>query len=203
MKRIKNAIISTGVKENKMIITVMRHGETKYNFTQRIQGRIDIPLNKTGIRQAKEKGHEFVEQNVKFDLIFSSPLKRALKTAQIIAKKIKYPDNIYESDSFLERDFGFLDGKTYRDAKIYYQNENYAHESFESDESLINRVVNGVQQLAKVFPGKSILIVAHSHVIKALLVHVNPDKYDFKKGFIGHTEAKLFKIAEGKITIIE
>lgn len=182
-----------------MLITVMRHGETKYNLIQKIQGRIDIPLNQTGIKQAKNKGKELLEKGIKFDVIFASPLKRALKTAYLVAKELKYEGNIYQSDSFLERDFGTLDGKYYHEAKAYYQNDEYNHPSFENDNMLINRVVNGVLNIEKVFPDKHVLIVAHSHVLKALLVHFDPLNYNFKKGFIGHTETITFEVKNGVI----
>lgn len=182
-----------------MIITIMRHGETKYNLIQKIQGRIDVPLNRTGIKQAKDKGKELSEKGIKFDVIFASPLKRALKTAYLVAKELKYEGDIYQSDAFLERDFGSLDGKYYHEAKVYYQNDDYDHPSFEDDDMLIKRVVDGVVNIEKVFPDKHVLIVAHSHVIKALLVYSEPETFNFKKGFIGHTETITFSLKNGVI----
>ena len=60
-------------------IILVRHGETMWNVAEIFRGRIDIELNETGIKQA-ELLAEYLS-NVKIDAIYSSPLKRALKTA--------------------------------------------------------------------------------------------------------------------------
>jgi len=64
-------------------IILVRHGETEWNVEEIFRGRIDIELNETGIKQA-ELLAEYLS-NVKIEAIYSSPLKRALKTAEMIA----------------------------------------------------------------------------------------------------------------------
>ena len=64
------------------MIYIVRHGQTEYNVVGRYCGRIDVPLNENGINQAYELRD--ILKNIKFDYVFSSPLKRALKTAEII-----------------------------------------------------------------------------------------------------------------------
>lgn len=66
-----------------MIIYLMRHGETEWNRTGRLQGQSDIPLNEFGIRLAEKTAEGL--KDVNFDAVFSSPLQRALKTAEIVA----------------------------------------------------------------------------------------------------------------------
>lgn len=66
-----------------MIIYLMRHGETEWNRTGRLQGQSDIPLNEFGIRLAEKTAEGL--KDVKFDAVFSSPLRRALATAEIVA----------------------------------------------------------------------------------------------------------------------
>ena len=75
------------------MIYLVRHGQTDWNLEGRYQGRIDIKLNSKGIEQAKEIKEKLKE--IKFDKVFSSPLKRALETAQIIT------DNDIEIDERL------------------------------------------------------------------------------------------------------
>lgn len=88
-----------------MNIYVIRHGQTDYNLIGKFQGQVDIPLNENGIAQAQKSAKELSE--VKFDAVFSSPLKRALKTAQIVTTtEIKVDNRI------IERSFGLLEGKT-------------------------------------------------------------------------------------------
>ena len=64
------------------MIYIIRHGETDWNKEHRIQGHQDIPLNDQGRLDAKVAKKKL--KNVKFDVVFSSPLKRAYETAKII-----------------------------------------------------------------------------------------------------------------------
>ena len=61
---------------------IVRHGQTDWNVRQLRQGRTDIELNETGIEQAMELRDKL--KSVKIDVCYASPLKRAMKTAQII-----------------------------------------------------------------------------------------------------------------------
>jgi len=60
-------------------IILVRHGETKWNVEEVFRGRIDVELNETGIKQAELLGRYLSKR--KIDAIYSSPLKRAVKTA--------------------------------------------------------------------------------------------------------------------------
>jgi len=64
-------------------IILVRHGETEWNVEEVFRGRIDVELNQTGIKQA-ELLAEYLSKR-KIDAIYSSPLKRAVKTAEIVA----------------------------------------------------------------------------------------------------------------------
>ena len=64
------------------MIYIVRHGETDWNKEHRIQGHIDIPLNDKGRQDALNAKKKL--KNVKFDVVFSSPLQRAYETAKII-----------------------------------------------------------------------------------------------------------------------
>lgn len=87
-----------------MIIYVLRHGQTNYNLEGKFQGQVDVPLNALGIAQAKEVGKSLF--NVQFNLVFSSPLTRALQTARYATNQ-----NIIEDNRIIERSFGLLEGK--------------------------------------------------------------------------------------------
>ena len=62
---------------------LFRHGQTQWNLEKRCQGQTDIPLNETGLKQAKELANKFSEINL--EVIYSSDLKRAFQTAEIIS----------------------------------------------------------------------------------------------------------------------
>jgi uncharacterized phosphatase len=64
------------------LIYVIRHGETDLNKERKLQGRMGLPLNDNGIKQAKALRERL--QNIKFDLVFSSPQQRAVQTAEIV-----------------------------------------------------------------------------------------------------------------------
>ena len=65
-----------------MELYIIRHGETKWNSEKRLQGRSDIELNEYGIELARITSEAL--KDVKFDRIYSSPLKRAYETAEIL-----------------------------------------------------------------------------------------------------------------------
>lgn len=86
------------------MIYIVRHGQTDWNKEGRNQGHTDIELNETGINQAKEIYEKL--KDIKFDKVYSSPLKRAYKTAEIISN-----NNIIIDNRLMERSNGELEGK--------------------------------------------------------------------------------------------
>ena len=91
-----------------MKLYLIRHGQNDWNLEGKIQGRTDIPLNKTGLEQAAMLAKGMEHRPV--TRIFSSPLKRALQTAQIIGESRKAPVEIVED--LQEVDFGRWEGLT-------------------------------------------------------------------------------------------
>ena len=71
-----------------MRIYLMRHGETDWNREGRLQGRMDIAMNATGIRQMQEAGAGLRDRGISFDKILASPLRRAVESAEIIAGRV-------------------------------------------------------------------------------------------------------------------
>jgi len=65
-------------------IYIIRHGETDNNKKRVLQGRSDLPLNEAGAKQADKVKDYFAEKGIQFDKVYSSPLIRAVRTAQII-----------------------------------------------------------------------------------------------------------------------
>jgi len=90
-----------------MEICIIRHGETDWNKIKRLQGRENIPLNEEGINQIKGTIEYF--KKYKWDVIITSPLLRARKSAEIIAEGIELTD-IIEEENFIERDYGEASG---------------------------------------------------------------------------------------------
>ena len=74
-----------------MNLYIMRHGETEWNKRALMQGSVDIPLNEYGIELAEKTRDGLILDVPAFDKIFSSPLIRAKKTAEIVAKAYNLP----------------------------------------------------------------------------------------------------------------
>lgn len=92
-----------------MKIYVMRHGETFWNAKGWIQGSADIELTPYGIELAEKTRDGFIKDGIHFDKIFTSPLIRAKKTAEIINMSQNAP--IIEDDRIREMHFGDYEGK--------------------------------------------------------------------------------------------
>lgn len=146
-------------------ICLIRHGETDWNREKRIQGRSNIPLNEWGISQVREV-HAGI-WNTKWDIIYSSPLERAIKTAHIINEQYEVPIKIDEA--FIEKSFGEVEGLAYDYVFSTYPEGIYP--KAETDEEVVERVLQGFSTLAQTHKGKKIIVVTHGAVIHALLAH--------------------------------
>jgi len=98
-------------------IILARHGETEWNVEEVFRGRIDIELNETGIKQAELLAEYLSER--KIDAIYSSPLKRAVKTAEIIAGYHKLDVEI--APGLIDFDCGKWHGLPHQEVKDKYK----------------------------------------------------------------------------------
>ena len=155
-------------------IYLLRHAETDANKNYIVQGRMDNPINETGVNQALETGKFLKKENIKFDLVISSPLKRAYKTASLINHGMVISRPIFIDRNLIERNFGDYDGRKITD-DYYDLTRNGLIPNMETDDDLENRVIKTLTEIAKKHDGKRLLIVTHSHVIKAFLNHFIDD----------------------------
>lgn len=160
-------------------IYLIRHGQTNSNKNAIIQGRIDNPLNKEGINQAKQVGKYLKQKNINFDFCISSPLERAIVTTEIIKNELNLKIPTLIEPEIIERDFGELDGKQIND-NYYNLVHNGIAKGIETDLLIEKRVKNFFQAFFKNNSFKRVLMVSHSHVIKALLKQYKQDfHYDY------------------------
>ena len=89
-----------------MKIYIVRHGETDWNGPRRLQGRSDIPLNETGIEEAKITGEAL--KDVPFAAAFVSPLTRTRQTAELLIRDRHIP--VYRDERIIEMCFGVYEG---------------------------------------------------------------------------------------------
>ena len=144
-------------------ICLIRHGETEWNSLGKIQGRTDIPLNANGIRQA-EQCRDYLKES-KWDLVITSPLRRAKETASIINEALTLP--LVEMAEFMERSFGDAEGKTKEERQALYPNMIYPNEEPYSE--LEARLKAGLAYILQSYPEHNILLVAHGAVIHTIL----------------------------------
>lgn len=156
-------------------VFLVRHGETEWNKLGKFQGCQDIDLSDEGIVQAQYLSKKFSDN---FDYIYTSPLKRALQTAKVIAnsKEIK-PTIINE---LREINFGEWEGLTLKEILDNFPKEfnNWRNDKVEApmcggDLSLKNackRAKTAITEIVAKHRGKKILIVAHGGIIKAGLL---------------------------------
>lgn len=95
-------------------IYLVRHGQDEDNARGILNGRRDEPLTDKGVGQAKQLAEKIKEANLKFDVIYSSPLQRAFKTAEIISHFSKLSEPV-KLDILTERDFGVMAGQRVSD----------------------------------------------------------------------------------------
>ncbi|PEF06040.1 phosphoglycerate mutase [Bacillus thuringiensis] len=156
-------------------ICLVRHGQTDWNFQEIIQGREDIPLNEVGKKQASQSAAALQEET--WDIIISSPLIRAQETANEIAKAAGL-QSILLDDRFVERNFGEASGKPVATVRELIAEGKV--EGMEQDEEIVARCFAALEDVATTHFGKRIIIVAHSHSIKAILHAIEPDEITFK-----------------------
>ena len=89
-----------------MKLFIIRHGQTAMNRAHALQGRSDLPLNEDGIRQAEDAGKWLRSRGITFDHVFSSPLARAVRTAECIAGGTP----VETDERLLEMDYGPYEG---------------------------------------------------------------------------------------------
>jgi len=165
---------------NEMVrLLLVRHGESVWNEEKRVQGQKDIPLSEQGREQAnllgkRLKGTEIVAS-------FSSPLKRAFETAELILKASENFVPIVTLPELMERSFGDWEGWEIDELKLHYAEE-FARwmkshyipppPNGESIEALLERVEKGLKKILVQVQNGSVLVVGHGGSIKALICNL-------------------------------
>ncbi len=189
--------------KTKAIVCLVRHGQTNWNVEGRMQGREEVPLNENGIAQAKEAAEGIKAAcdagNIYFNKIISSPLERAVDTAEIIKDKIGC-DYFGKDDRWLERDFGELSGYTYEDyARAIHAGR--GPENIEPVEHMMERVRSFFEEVVK--PGDRVLVLTHGAMATTLARSSNRPAHipEDKVGGVGNCHASFYTYENGEITL--
>lgn len=206
-----------------MKVYVVRHGETDLNSRGLLQGIIDEPLNQNGIDLAVITGKALAD--VPFDVIYSSPLIRAKKTAEIIAEECRKAQGrkraipIITDVRLREIQFGdyelkcVIPGKQDMDDPENYMklsSDPFNYEPRGKDAESIRDVIDRTgafwdEMVAKKkLQNKTILIAMHGCATRALLNRVYEDKTDYWHGGVpGNCAVNILEIKNGKVRFIE
>lgn len=158
-------------------VYMVRHGETDWNRAHRMQGWSDIPLNERGREQAAFAARALA--SVPLDVIYTSPLKRAEKTAEIIRGERKIP--LFAEKGFIEINLGKWDGHTPDEMDVLYPGQYDIWRSTPGDVH-----IDGGETFAKVQErawkaflsmvdkekGKHILLVSHMGCLSTILFKI-------------------------------
>jgi broad specificity phosphatase PhoE len=154
----------------KTTISLVRHGETDWNLNRRYQGWEDIPLNDTGRAQAQLVA-QAIAREPRWDAIYSSPLSRALSTAQAIAE-LSGMDEIVEDPDLRERFYGEAEGLTADEREAKWPGL-LAWPGLEAQEVMTQRAMGALERVAERHAGGRVLVVAHGGLINAVLHQVS------------------------------
>ena len=155
-----------------MKLYVVRHGETEWNILKKMQGSADIPLNEHGKEQAQQTKSNL--ENIRFDIIFCSPLIRAKQTAEII--NIDRDLDIMFDDRLRERNYGEFEGmgKSSFDYNSFWSyNKNLKYTKAENVQDFFKRIYNFLDEIKMNYSNKNILVVCHAGVTKAIECYAN------------------------------
>lgn len=154
-----------------MNIFLLRHGETDWNRTGRLQGHMDIPLNQNGRMQISCAAEILARQQNNIDLIISSPLSRAYESAEMIADRLSYKkENIVLEPMLIERCFGAGEGLTIEERTKKYKDDFYPE--MEPLETLIKRARSVFEKIVKYADKQNILVAAHGAILYAIITAV-------------------------------
>jgi broad specificity phosphatase PhoE len=160
-------------------ICIIRHGETDWNKRGILQGWLDVPINAQGREQAQQMALGLFEAGI--DVVWSSPLARALETAKIVATTLQIPQPSV-NDGLKERNFGAIQGIPKDELaelnpaqleQILRRNPAAQFVGGESMDEFADRVLGAISSIGKCNLGKRVLLVTHGWVLDVVTRHVS------------------------------
>ncbi|MCF6465123.1 histidine phosphatase family protein [Clostridium sp. Cult2] len=189
-------------------IYLVRHGESEWNVSKKIQGQQDIPLTGTGIKQAHLIGNRLI--NEKIDRIYSSDLSRAYITAKIIGSKLNM--DVIPMKEFREINFGIWEGITNdkmskehkKELILWRKSPDKLHiKDAETLKELQLRAMNGINMIIDNEDVDNILIVSHSATLKIIILGLlDMDLTYFKNFTVNNVSLSIVEVREHNKVLI-
>jgi len=162
------------------VLVLVRHGQSEWNMKNLFTGWKDVDLTDKGVAEAREAGRKLKGQGIKFDVAYTSVLKRATRTLDLILEELgqaKIP--VIKDQALNERDYGDLVGLNKDDARkkwgdeqvhIWRRSYDIAPPGGESLRDTAARVLPYYIQeiLPRVLRGEQVLVAAHGNSLRAL-----------------------------------
>ena len=171
----------------------VRHGQSQWNVENRICGSMDSPLTDKGRREALESGKKILEEGIKVDIIYSSPLSRALETARIISSVISVP--LVVDDRIREQAFGEWEGVSPRNKEEFQKAKECFVKSYNGGESMMkcaHRVYGFLDEVLS--KDKTCLMVAHNGISRFVYSYFHD---------MSNKEFASFSVPNCSITVFE
>ncbi|KAB2908921.1 MAG: 2,3-bisphosphoglycerate-dependent phosphoglycerate mutase [Ignavibacteriales bacterium] len=166
-------------------LVLLRHGQSQWNLENRFTGWTDVDITELGEQEARHAGELLKANNFKFDFLFTSVLKRAIRTADISMESAGYEHIPLERDQALnERHYGDLQGlnkaetaKKYGDEQVHLWRRSYDVNP-PNGESLkdtaartIPYYIDKIEPMVKA--GKNLWVVAHGNSLRSLVMYLD------------------------------
>lgn len=164
-------------------LVLVRHGQSQWNLENRFTGWVDVDLTPTGEKEARDAGNKL--KNIHFDVAFTSALKRAQKTLQLILEEIGQTALAVEKDQALnERHYGDLQGlnkaetaKKFGDDQVHIWRRSY-DVAPPNGESLKDTAARTLPYFnSKILPlvksGKNVLVAAHGNSLRSIVMELD------------------------------
>jgi 2,3-bisphosphoglycerate-dependent phosphoglycerate mutase len=173
------------------LLVLVRHGESEWNKKNLFTGWRDVDLTENGVAEARAAGRKLKAQGLKFDVAFTSALKRAQRTLDLMLDELGQKTIPVTKDQALnERDYGDLSGLNKDDARakwgaeqvhVWRRSDDIAPPGGESLKDTAARVLPYYIQniLPRVLRGERVLVSAHGNSLRALVMvldRLSPDE---------------------------
>ena len=193
-------------------LVLVRHGQSAWNQKNLFTGWKDPELTELGKEEAFKAGQHIKKQNIKFNLLFTSALKRAQDTASIILEVIEESNiNIFKNEALNERDYGDLTGlnkdmarQEFGEEQVQIWRRSYLDgpPNGESLEDTYNRVIPYFENeiMPALQKNKNVIISAHGNSLRALVKFIEEiSKEEIVKLEIATGEPIFYEFNEKKL----
>ena len=183
---------------------LVRHGETDWNKWQKVQGHSDIPLNETGVIQAKRIAKRLAELPI--EAIVSSDLRRAKQTAAEIQKYHSKVKELTVYPELRERNYGEWEGKLIEDIMKEYTEFKAGQEvgglfGIETIQAMKKRAMKRLETLSKEYYDHHVAVVSHGGLINAILHQLSAGEVGTGKTKLLNTCLNYFSFNNGEWSI--